>query len=494
MNPLITTLSILSCASILVAAPPPSYTDASEDMRIFPLKLDNISPRTLEVWAGWMQNPSRSAGVATHPEILKMMQLLHETEHSIACGNWEFLPSKPMKFAPYLDSLFVIGNSCTEPSEIIKTTLFSSAAQQVKSRMSSIGLEYDLTLAVNYTGISTSTGGQKSSFTSFTGDLWAAWYLAKTRDDSFGVFMMVEANWGRGIGFSQRSYNAQDSTGALINPQSSYVGGNGPFISNLSLAMSAFDGEFVAMIGTMDPTNFLDQNAYAASWNGNLMNSAFGSSSTLPLLWANWAYMTAWQPHPNLYALYYTSGTQTHLNHNPFNYISSNYWAHIAELGYILDEDSSLGAGTYRVQYSITEHDGETGAGAAINIQQQLGHHSPLGFFSRAGYNDPDAARITGVKAAASAGFVLQAPFTSKGWGSQSNKEQIALGFYWARADESEKPYKHKDEFGLELTTVFQITPTFFIQPDIQYIFNPIHSPTGDDGACVLQIQSVWHF
>ncbi len=493
MNTLITSLSVLSCASALASSPGTNYIDASEDMRVFILEHENISPRTLEVWPGWMQRPSRKAGVATHPEILKMTQMFHEAEHSMACGNWEFLPSKPQKFAPYLDSLFVIGNSCIEPSEMIKSDPLSSAAQQMKSRMSSVGVAYDLTLAVNYTGITSSTDGQKRDFTSFTGELWAAWYLAKTRDDSFGVFMMMEANWGRGMGFSQRNYNAQDSTGTLINPQGSYFGGNGPFISNLSLGMSAFDGEFVFMVGTMDPTNFLDQNAYAASWNGNLMNSAFGYSSTLPLFWGNWAYMTAWQPHPNFYALYYTSGTQTPLNHNPFNYISSNYWAHIAEVGYILDEDAACGAGTYRLQYTITEHDGETGAGAAINIQQQLGRHNPMGFFSRAGYNDPDAARTTGVKAAASAGLVLQAPFTSEGWGSKSNKEQVALGFYWARADESQKPYVHKDEYGVELTTVFQITPTFFIQPDIQYIFNPIHS-TGDDGACVLQIQSVWHF
>ncbi len=469
------------------------YIDASEDMRVFVIEPSDINPLHRDALPAWIQNPARSAGVRTHERILEKMRQARQVEKAIAWKNWEFFPSQPQKFAPYLDSLFVLGNSCLEPSEMIHSDPLSRGAQHVKSMASSIGINYDLTLAVNYTAIPSGAAGQKRSLTSFTGEFWGAWTLAKTRDDSYGVFMMMEANWGRGMGYSQRNYNAQNSTGSLINPQGSYVGGNGPFISNLSLGVSAFDGKFVFMAGTMDPTNFLDQNAYAADWDGNLMNAAFIYNPTLPLLWANWAHMTAIQFHPNFYALYYNSGTQTTVNHNPFNHINNNHWVHLTEFGFILDDDSSMGAGTYRFQYAITEDDSETGAGAAINIQQQLGRHNPMGFFSRVGYNDPDAARITGVKAAATAGLVLQAPFSSHGWGSKSNNEQLALGFYWARAAEEQKPYSHKDEYGLELTAVFQITPTFFIQPDIQYIFNPVHSRENDD-ACILQIQSVWRF
>ena len=52
----------------------------------------------------------------------------------------------------------------------------------------------------------------------------------------------------------------------------------------------------------------------------------------------------------------------------------------------------------------------------------------------------------------------------------------------------------HKDEYGLELSMVMQVTPTFYIQPDLQYIFNPIHASDGDDGAFVMQVQGVLKF
>jgi carbohydrate-selective porin OprB len=61
----------------------------------------------------------------------------------------------------------------------------------------------------------------------------------------------------------------------------------------------------------------------------------------------------------------------------------------------------------------------------------------------------------------------------------------------WERAAES--PHRHKDEYGLELSAVVQITPTFFLQPDIQYIFNPINQ-TDHSGELVLQMQGVFRF
>ena len=40
---------------------------------------------------------------------------------------------------------------------------------------------------------------------------------------------------------------------------------------------------------------------------------------------------------------------------------------------------------------------------------------------------------------------------------------------------------------------MWQVTPTFFLQPDVQYIFNPVHA-TDKDGAFVLQMQGVFKF
>jgi porin len=191
--------------------------------------------------------------------------------------------------------------------------------------------------------------------------------------------------------------------------------------------------------------------------------------------------------------MYATGSTNTGVNQNPFSDLSSNYWAHVGELGFVFEDAMGMGAGTYRLQGTVVEHEGKAGAGCGINIQQQLGRNSRLGFFTRAGYMGQDASRLSGVKCCATAGLMLQSPFTHAGWGSRSNNENISFGFLWERAASSEKPVEHKDEYGLELTTVVQVTPTFFLQPDVQYIFNPIHS-TGRDGAFVLQMQGVFKF
>ncbi|MBR3696040.1 MAG: carbohydrate porin, partial [Akkermansia sp.] len=112
---------------------------------------------------------------------------------------------------------------------------------------------------------------------------------------------------------------------------------------------------------------------------------------------------------------------------------------------------------------------------------------------ARCGVMDTDAAALSNVKAAATAGLVLQAPFRDSGWGSLANRDQLAVGFLWARAADSVSPLVHKNEYGVELSAVIQITPTFFVQPDVQYIFHPA-GQTDRSGELVFQIQGVFKF
>ncbi len=394
---------------------------------------------------------------------------------------------------PYLDSVFVPGNTCAEPCTFVTDDALSTSAQKVRNLLSSVGLQYSAVASFNYARIAPSLHGKRNNFSAFNFQTAGKWFLAKTRDNAHSLFLSFEADLGLGVNFSQRRGGVQNSLGSLSQPQGSLRGGKGVFLPELALGLSMFDGKWVGMIGTLDVSNYLDQNAYAASWHGNLTNSAFGSNPCLPLEWGNWGYMTAWQPIEGFYAMYATTGCNGGINRNPFNYIDSDYWVHVGELGFIFDDVLGMGPGTYRLQYSVTCNDGVSGDGVACNIQQQLGQHSRLGFFTRCGYMDNDASSVTGVRAAATAGLVLQAPFTSSGWGSQSNNDQIGFGFLWQRAAASERPYTHKDEYGLELTAVVQLTPTFYLQPDIQYIFNPVHAESRDH-AVVFQLQGVFSF
>ncbi len=434
------------------------------------------------------QHPTRDAGIYTLHEV---MERSHARDAATTGNGWEWFPSTPQHFAPYLDSLFVPGNTCIQPCDVVPHDAISTTAQHIKSRLSRIGMQYSLTLSANYTGINPHSRGGRNDFGATNNSFSGTWHLLKKSDNSQGLFLSIEADWGHGFNFNENRSSAQKTIGSLSNPQGSLRGGNGVFIPHLALGYSAFDGKWVGMVGTIDTSSYLDQNIYSANWNGNLMNGAFNLNPCLPLEWANWGYLSAWQPSRNFYAMYATTGCNGSINHNPFKSISSNAWVHLAELGWISDDVLGMGEGTYRLQHTITRYKGETGYGIAFNIQQQLGHGSPMGFFSRCGFMDTHAATVSNVRAAATAGLVLQAPFSSSGWGSQSNNDQLAFGFLWERAATS--PYEHKDEYGLELSAVVQLTPTFFLQPDVQYIFNPVNQ-TDHSGEFIFQVQGVFRF
>ena len=434
------------------------------------------------------QHVRRYPGVATHERVLQRSR-----GREITMGGWEFLPAKPQKFMPYLDGLFVPGNTAVEPSWWVQDDMISHGAQQVKSMLSRYGLQYDLTLSMGYAGVVPPSSAGRNDFVATNNSISGVWYLLKKRDDSQGLFLSFEADWGQGIRFNERRAGVQSTIGSLSNPQSSLRGGNGVYVPHLALGYSMADGKWVGMVGSIDTSSYLDQNTYSASWNGNLMNSTFTCNPCLPLPWANFGFLTAWQPCESFYALYATTGTEAGVNQNPFRHISSHSWVHVSEFGWITKDFLGLGPGVYRFQYAITDHDGETGTGGAINIQQQLGKNSPLGWFARCGVMDTDAAAVNNVKAAVTTGLVLQAPFSDSGWGSKANHDQLALGFMWARAADSYEPCRNRNEYGLELSAVIQVTPTFFLQPDVQYIFNPA-GQTDRSGEFVFQLQGVFRF
>ena len=487
MRYLIPAIQLTAAALTCAAQQNPTYLDTAFGRRPQPMATRHIGSLQPAMQAD-EQQPTRHAGIYTLANVINHALT---QEESVLTTGWEFFPSRPQRFAPYLDSIFVPGNTCVQPCDIVEHDPLSTTAQMIKSRLSRLGIQYNLTLSTNYTGIVPHSRGGRNNFWSTNNSFSGTWFLLKKRNNSQGLFLSIEADWGHGFNFNERRSSAQNTIGSLSNPQGSLRGGNGVFIPHLALGYSAFRGKWVGMIGTIDTSSYLDQNIYSADWNGNLMNEAFNLNPCLPLEWANWGYLTAWQPTRNFYAMYTTTGCNGKVNHNPFPFISSNAWVHLAEAGFITDDFYGLGEGTYRFQYTLTRYKGKTGCGAAINIQQQLGRGSRLGFFTRCGVMDTDAATVSSVRAAATAGLVLQAPFRSEGWGSRSNNDQIALGFLWERAADS--PYRHRDEYGLELSAVVQLTPTFFLQPDVQYIFNPIQQKDRS-GEFIFQLQGVFRF
>ncbi len=493
---LILTSLYLANSTLMASTGAPYYLDTADGIDAYAMSSESAPTSWHRALAPSEQLATRKSGAIT-PFLLLEQRKLHSELHQLErtfLGHWQLLPKSPQKFQPYLDGLFVMGNSCLEPSPLIAHEPLSAAAQHVKTAASRIGLQYSATFTINYSGITTRPSGDQRNLATFSTMIMGTWFLAKSADDNAGIFLNYEFDWTEGLGHDARTQSVKESIGSLSNPESSNFGGNGPYVANLALGISLFEGQLVMMAGTIDTTNFLDQNLYADDWNGDLHNESFVFNAALPLTSSNLGYLSAWQPCKHFYMLYSTSGYKVEPNQDPFRRIDLKYWVHLTEAGFISEDMLGLGAGIYRFQYAISKSDSEIGSGAGLNIQQQLGKDSSLGFFTRLGWVDEDMASISGSKASVTAGLVLQAPFTSRGWGSMANNDQISFGYLWQKAARSQQPYRNSTEQGFELSAVFQLTPTCFIQPDIQYIMNPIHRTRGADGQVVFQLQTTWRF
>ena len=170
------------------------------------------------------QHARRHLGVPTSPEVIQQTRMHDEDQSKARCHGWRFMPASPQKFMPYLDSLFVPGNTCVEPGGWFDSSPLARGAQGVKSALSDIGLQYDLTMSYNYAAVHPKPRGQQGEFSSFNHSLTGTWFLAKDCDNSQGVFLTFEADWGQGTNFSERHRSAQLTLGSLSDPQASLRG------------------------------------------------------------------------------------------------------------------------------------------------------------------------------------------------------------------------------------------------------------------------------
>lgn len=409
-------------------------------------------------------------------------------------GAVQFFPQEGVKLMPYFEKVFRRGHECAQPSSLVTSDSISQSAEKLEKAAASVGLAYDWVMSFDYTGVATrGVSGTKQGLVAFNTEFWGTWNLVQTDSRRYGLFLLLETAWGPGLNYSQDKAGAQRSVGSLSDPQGSYRAGSGFCLPNLSLGISLFGGKWVGSFGSIDTTNLLDLNAYSSHWAGGFMNKSFNYNPGMPHTRGNWGYTTAMQLSPRSYSLYSTTGCNTALNQNPFTRINGGYWVHLGEYGFVFEDVFGLGPGTYRLQYAITQYDDLFGTGGAFNFEQKLGKNNPLGFFTRCALMSEKSALMTGVKRCVTAGLVMQAPFRERGWGSEANNDRVGLGFMWLRATETQGPYSARDEYGVELNAVVQITPTFFVQPDVQYLINPVRG-RGNGQEVILQFQTVWKF
>lgn len=456
----------------------PPYFNTERGLRVKIQERDELSPSLHKAMRPEQQIVRRTPGVPTKPSVL----LRRGTDN-----NREWFASKPLKMMPYLDSSYVFGNTCAEPNAWIREDAISTGAQRLKTTLSEYGITYSAQFGCNDTELTGGGLSGKRSFPSWNGSILSNITIFRSNTTGGGLYLASEFDLGNGFGFREGNKGPQVTLGSLQNPTDSFQGPE-PHLSNLSLAWVGVGGKLLLMAGQLDTTNYMDHNAYANSHNNNLTNSVFSNNPVLPLTDNSLGFHIAWQPVHSFYLMAASAANNTSQNHNPFRHLGARNWTTVLELGYIAEDFCGWGPGVYRLQPFLTTADGEHGGGVAVNFQQQLGRDSHLGWFFRCGWADDDAATLTGVRCAVTTGLALLSPFCGKG---ASNDGYLGLGFLWQQGAKKNGPYTNKNEYGIELTYVAQVTPTMTIQPDIQIVKNPVHGRKGQT-AVVFQIQNVW--
>lgn len=432
------------------------------------------------------QKPKRKKGVATPADILA------KSGKPAAAPGWEFFPSQSLTLAPYLDSFWSMGNTCMQPGALIHDDPLSDGAQLAKTKLSEVGLDYNLSQAYTYTALKNSANGP-TSFNAYNMSWVGIWNLVRTPAGQ-GVMLNYELDAGSGMGFNQNKQQPQSSLGSLNDPSSNYQG-QGIYLANLSLAATLCNGTVIVQGGQIDMGNYFDANSYANNNFGQFMNVAFVNSGVYALTTGSLGGSIAWQPCDVFYLMTGVAANNTPAMQSPFSNVSGNNVSYLLEAGFPFADVLGLGPGTYRVQPFLATADGTTAGGLCFNLQQQLGKESPFGWFGRFGFGNPSVVGVNGIgaKAEAATGFVVQSPFTSHGYFSAANNEFLGIGFVWSQPSNLQQPVNNQNEYGVELTYVTQLTPTVTLQPDLQFITDPVDGNQGSTSTVFqLQLNVVW--
>ena len=141
----------------------------------------------------------------------------------------------------------------------------------------------------------------------------------------------------------------------------------------------------------------------------------------------------------------------------------------------------------YRLQTFVATIGGQTRTSAGLNVQQQLGEHSPLTAFSRLGIGGSQVT-LAGDRAQASFGLAMSAPLKHAGLAPGLSNDLLGFGFVWSQPSATLQTVYHGNEYGLETFYALQLTPTIKLQPDLQVIWHPAFSPNAGP-ATVFQLQ-----
>jgi porin len=324
-----------------------------------------------------------------------------------------------------------------------------------------------------------------NSLTYYTFDLKSKWavYNAPEAGTAGWISSKVEAKTG--LGSPGHDQSAKSNLGTITDPTGIWSGINGVRMPELAWQQSMLSGEAVVVAGVVNQGSYLDQNAYAQSGRSQFFNSALINSSVLPLTSYNFGLNLQWQHVNEWYAMVGASAGDAPAGQGPWTDFSWANWSVVGELGYAPKDFCGFGPGIYRVQPFLAEAGGPTQGGLCFNLQQQLGQHSPFGWFGRFGFG---GSAVSGdAEAQIGTGFAWQGPFRHPVLQRKSN-DRLGVGFIWSQPSESSHTVYHENEYTLETAYTMQLTPMIKLEPNVQVVWNPAFNPDAGP-VTIFQIQ-----
>jgi porin len=404
-------------------------------------------------------------------------------------GRVWFPPTPPM-LPPYLAGSDEQGNTDFQPGALLPNDPLSHYPQALKYWLSDLGLRYSFHQSLSLLSMTDVASGS-GALEYYTAGLAGKWAIAEAPSDGRASWLSFQADIQLGLSPSSRAQLPQSNLGVIASPNANIYGPNGLWIQELAWQQSLLDGKLVFLAGQVNQGNYLDGNTYAGNSYGQFLNSAFCKDAVLPLPYNNLGLNLQYQPSPDWYFMFGTGALNQSAGQSPFDNVSFQSWSCLFELGLTPADVLGFGPGAYRLQPFLGTVDGLTQAGVGLNMQQRLGAHSPFGWFGRFGVGG-SSVTVDGATAQVSTGLAWQGPLRSLGLLAEQSNDYLGAGFVWSRAAANRQPIIHSDEYGVETTYVFQLTPLVSVQPDLQALWNPANNMAPRCLVFQLQLNVTW--
>jgi porin len=434
------------------------------------------------------QVPTPNRGGSVPEPVQQRMEESREGKNEL-----EFFPPYQPRLMPYLASQDEMGNTAIKPGPLLPSSPLDVGVQQGKYWVSEAGLCYSL--QQTFTWVSMTDVMQGANTLGFYTFSWQSkWAVFDAPTAGAAGWLSTEIKAKTGLGAAGETQSAARNLGSVTDPTGIWSGVNGVRVPELAWQQSLHGGQVVVVAGMIDQGNYFDANSYANSGRGQFLNSALINSMVVPLQAYAFGLNLQWQPADEWYGIIGSSVGNSQAGDAPWTDFNRDTWSLLGEFGYAPRDFLGLGPGVYRLQPFVGQSQGNSVArGFGLNFQQQLGRHSPFGWYGRYGRGGTERFRSESTEhgntgAQVGTGFIMKGPLEYVGLLPSRVNDAAGIGFVWSHPTAADQPLYHQDEYALELGYVLQLTPTMKLQPDFQVVWDRAHNP--DSGpATVFQLQ-----